>query len=257
MLLDGVKLVIMKITFLGTNGWYDTQTGNTISTFVETDKFNLVFDAGNGLYKLDSYVNFDKPIYLFISHLHIDHIEGLHTLDKIKQKVDLNIYCFEGHMDKLMTFLDSPFTSSPKNLTVNIKFHSFKEGEYTFPFAFTVKKLTHVDNAFGFRMNLDDKILTYCCDTSVGETDKQLSKGADLLIHECSYLKAPESNNWGHSSPVEVAEMAAKQGVKKLALTHFAANIYLSIKQRKEAEKVAKNIFSGSFAASDGLSVVI
>jgi ribonuclease Z len=252
-----LKLGVMKIIFLGTNGWYDTKTGNTICTFVETDKYNLIFDAGNGFYKLDRYINFNKPAYLFLSHLHVDHIEGLHTLDKLKQKLDLNIYCFEGYMKKLKYFLDSPFTANPKNMSINVKFQSFKEGEYKSPFNFTVKKLLHANAAFGFRINLDGKILSYCCDTALCENDKQLSKKADLLIHECSFLKKPESNAWGHSSPIEVARMALEQGIKKLALTHFDSSIYLSMKQRKEAEKLAKSIFPNSLVAKDDLEIVI
>jgi ribonuclease BN (tRNA processing enzyme) len=247
----------MKITFLGTNGWYDTKTGNTICTFVETDKYNLIFDAGNGFYKLDRYINFDKPAYLFISHLHVDHIEGLHSLAKINKKLNLTIYCFEGYMKKLKYFLDSPFTANPKELSINVKFHSFKEGEYKSPFTFTVKKLLHANSSFGFRVALDGKILSYCCDTALCENDEQLSKNVDLLIHECSFLKKREFNNWGHSSPIEVAEMASKQGVKKLALTHFDSSVYLSMKQRKETEKLAKKIFFGSFVAMDDLEVII
>jgi len=247
----------MKIIFLGTNGWYDTKTGNTICTFVETDKYNLIFDAGNGFSKLDRYINFDKPAYLFLGHLHIDHIEGLHTLAKINKKLDLNIYCFEGYIKKLKYLLDSPFTANPKELSINVKFHSFKEGEYKSPFNFTIKKLLHANGAFGFRINLDGKILSYCSDTAVCENDKQLSKDADLLIHECSFFEKPKSNEWGHSSPTEVAEMALEQGVKKLALTHFAADIYSSKMQRDKTEKLAKSIFPNSFAAKDDLEIII
>jgi ribonuclease BN (tRNA processing enzyme) len=247
----------MKITFLGTNGWYDTLDGNTISTLIETDKFNLIFDAGNGFYRLSKYINFKKPAYLFISHLHIDHIEGLHTLNKLKEKFDLTIYCFEGYIDKLKSFLDSPFTAPLKDLTVQVKLCSFKEGEYKIPFNFVVKKLLHADNSFGFRINLDGKILSYCCDTAVGKGDIELSKEADLLIHECSLFEKPESNGWGHSSPKEVAEMAKEQRVKKLALTHFDASVYTSMEKRKKAEKIAKKIFPNSFTAKDNLQIII
>ena len=247
----------MKITFLGTNGWYDTDCGNTICTLIETKAAYIILDAGNGIYKADKYIKKDLPVYLLLSHFHIDHIEGLHTLDKLKQKLDLNIYCFEGYMKKLKYFLDSPFTANPKELSINIKFCSFKEGSYKSPFSFAIKKLLHANNSFGFRINLDGKILSYCCDTALCENDKQLSKNVDLLIHECSFLKKTESNDWGHSSPVEVAEMALEQGVKKLALTHFDASIYLSTKQRKEAEELAKNIFPNLFVASDDLQIII
>jgi ribonuclease Z len=247
----------MKITFLGTNGWYDTPTGNTICTLMETDKFNIIFDAGNGFYKVGNYINFNKPTYLFISHLHIDHIEGLHTLDKLKEKLDLNIYCFEGYVNRLKIFLDSPFTAPLKNLKINAKLYSFKERKYKLPFNFEVKKLLHVNNSFGFRINLDGKVVSYCCDTAVGENDEILAKDADVLIHECSMLERPKDKGWGHSSPAEVAEMAKKQGVKKLALTHFDASIYTSMTKRQMAEKIAKKIFSKSFITKDGLQIKI
>ena len=51
----------MKATFLGTNGWYDTTTGNTVCILIETEKYDMVLDAGNGIHKLDSYVSGRKP----------------------------------------------------------------------------------------------------------------------------------------------------------------------------------------------------
>jgi ribonuclease BN (tRNA processing enzyme) len=36
----------MKIIFLGTNGWYDTKTGNTVSILIVTKEHNIVLDAG-------------------------------------------------------------------------------------------------------------------------------------------------------------------------------------------------------------------
>ena len=247
----------MKITFLGTNGWYDTQTGNTISTLLETDEFNLIFDAGNGLYKLNQYINFKKPTSLFISHLHLDHIEGLHTLARLNQRMNLNIYCSKEHLEKLKFFLNSPFTVNPENLLINVKIFTFEEKEYKMPFPFVVKKLLHKDNSFGFRVVLDEKIITYCCDTAICENDKVLSKDADLLIHECSSFERLNFNDWGHSSPEEIAEMAVEQGVKKLALTHFSANIYSSIEKREVAEKLAKKIFFNSFTTKDDLQINI
>ena len=70
----------MKITFLGTNGWYPTATGDTPCILIETKEHYIVLDAGNGIYKLDRYITENKPISLFISHFHIDHTSGLHTL---------------------------------------------------------------------------------------------------------------------------------------------------------------------------------
>ena len=46
----------MKLHFLGTNGWFDTRSGNTLSVLLDTDKAYIVFDAGGGFYKLDGYI---------------------------------------------------------------------------------------------------------------------------------------------------------------------------------------------------------
>ncbi|MEW5766288.1 MAG: hypothetical protein AB1797_01505 [bacterium] len=44
----------------------------------------MVCDAGFGFYKLKQYALSNKPVRLFISHLHYDHIIGLHTLPMFK-----------------------------------------------------------------------------------------------------------------------------------------------------------------------------
>ena len=70
----------MQVIFLGTNGWYDSPTGNTICTLINSDKYHIILDAGNCLYKADRYIKDDLPVFLFLSHFHLDHIEGLHVL---------------------------------------------------------------------------------------------------------------------------------------------------------------------------------
>ena len=74
----------MKIIFLGTNGWYDSATGNTVCTLIQTRKYDIVLDAGYGLAKLDKYCDGTKPVFILLSHFHLDHIAGLHTLVKFK-----------------------------------------------------------------------------------------------------------------------------------------------------------------------------
>jgi ribonuclease BN (tRNA processing enzyme) len=48
----------------------------------------------------------------------------------------------------------------------------------------------------------------------------------------------------------------AKQGnVKRLVLTHFDANWYRTMRDRKNAESEAKKIFEDTLAAYDGLEM--
>ena len=51
----------MKLIFLGTNGWYDTNTGNTICIMIETNKEYIILDAGSALYKIDQYITDENP----------------------------------------------------------------------------------------------------------------------------------------------------------------------------------------------------
>ena len=83
----------MKVTFLGTNGWYNYENHETSCVFIEAKKVNLIFDLGSGIKNLKK-INFTKkPTYIFLSHLHLDHIIGIHylsnydSLDTIENKM--------------------------------------------------------------------------------------------------------------------------------------------------------------------------
>ena len=91
----------MKIIFLGTNGWYATDVGNTTSILIESDEYHIIFDAGDGIYKIDQYITDEKPIILFLSHIHLDHIIGFHTFAKLPFKQEIMIYGYKGTQEGL------------------------------------------------------------------------------------------------------------------------------------------------------------
>lgn len=249
----------MKIIFLGTNGWYDTETGNTVCTLIDSAKFYLILDAGNGIYKIDRFIKEKKPVYLFISHLHIDHIEGLHILNKFKSLPLPYLQIFLGkEIKELNTFVNKPFTVPFDKLPFKAKVNEIKAGKNQLPFSFEVERLSHSGVCFGFRFYIDKKIISYCTDTGVCENDYKLSQKADVLIHESSLKEIdPLLSEWGHTTPDEAAQLAKKSGVKKLVLTHFAADIYLTLKERDVAIKKAKKIFNDIVAAKDNLMIEI
>lgn len=106
----------MRLIFLGTNGWYDTPTGNTLSILLETRKEYIILDAGNGLYKIDRHITMDKPIYLFISHFHLDHVVGLHILNKFNLSRGIEVYGPPGTKKFLTQLIRQPFTANLANL---------------------------------------------------------------------------------------------------------------------------------------------
>jgi ribonuclease BN (tRNA processing enzyme) len=72
----------MNVYFLGTSGWYDSNTGNTICVLVEAEKEYVILDAGNSFHKIDEYITRPKPVRLFTSHYHLDYVIVLHALNK-------------------------------------------------------------------------------------------------------------------------------------------------------------------------------
>ena len=252
----------MKIYFLGTNGWYTTPIADTPCVLIDSQEGYIVFDAGNGIYKIDKYIKENKPISLFISHFHIDHVSGLHILAKFNFPQGIDIYVAQGRKKDFKLLVNPPYIvginkneKNILNLKTKIRLHELEEGDNNIGFPVRMKKLSHGYVNHGFRVNLEGKSIVYSGDTKIVPNEFQLANGSDLLIHECSNIVSPKENIWGHTDPVQAAEFAKAAGVKKLILTHFSTD--LSLKQRKETEEKAKKIFSNTIAATDDLMLEI
>lgn len=252
----------MKIYFLGTNGWYTTPVADTACVLIDSKEGYVIFDAGNSIYKIDRYIKENKPISLFISHFHIDHVSGLHILAKFNFPQGIDVYVAQGRKKDFNLLVNPPYTvginkneANILNLKMSVRLHELKEGDNNIGFQVRMKKLFHGYVDHGFRVNLEGKSIVYSGDTKVVPDEFLIVKDADLLIHECSNIISPKVNNWGHTDPVEAAEFARDAGVKKLVLTHFSADF--SLEQRKETEKKAQVIFPNTVAATDDLILEI
>lgn len=244
----------MKVVFLGTNGWYDTALGNTLSVLLETNKYYIVFDAGNGFYKLDKFIKDDKPIYLFLSHFHLDHIIGLHILKKFNFKQGINIFGPAGIKKYVGRLVSFPYSAPLTKLCTKVILREFKNN-LEFPFVIEAKRLLHEGTCFGYRVFVDGKSIVFCTDTGKCDNFKILAKNADLLITESSLPAGVADNKWPHLNPETAAQIAKSAGVRKLALVHFDASQYLHIKDRVEAEKASKKIFKNTLVCYDNMKI--
>jgi ribonuclease BN (tRNA processing enzyme) len=244
----------MKVTFLGTNGWYDTKTGNTICILIETDKAYIVFDAGNGIYKIDNHIRSQKPIYLFISHMHLDHVTGLHIFNKFKFKQSINIIIPLSLKSTLQKLISRPITIPLNKLPFKVRVNTF-DRKINAPFSIQAFKLNHPSPCWGYRLETEGKIIAYGVDTGRCKNLYLLAKNADLFIAECSYRKGEIHKGWIHLNPEQAAEVAKQAKTKKLALVHFDASRYLTFRDRQQAEKAAQVIFKNTFAARDNLKI--
>ncbi|MCR3760691.1 MBL fold metallo-hydrolase [Clostridium felsineum] len=246
---------MLKITLLGTNGWFDSITGSTPSILIEHNDYYIVLDAGNGISKLKKYTNCDKPVYLFLSHFHIDHISGLHTLLLNNFSKGLYIMLQKGGEQILKNFMNAPFTVPLKKLPFNTEIIEVPNLSYPFPFNVTFLPLSHSSYTLGIRLEIGDKIITYSTDTSYCFNAVKLAKNADLLISECS-MKSQETTDASiHLNPELAAKIAKEACATKLILTHFDASRYSSMEERIEAALASNAIFNNTLAGYDGLEI--
>jgi Metal-dependent hydrolases of the beta-lactamase superfamily III len=221
---------------------------------IRTRNENVILDAGLGLYKIHSLITNDKPIYLFISHYHLDHIFGVHTLPLFDFRQGIQVYGPSGIKKYFGGLIRGPYTLPLGKLRTKVCLNDLAAGKRP-PFDLEFRKLRHPALCYGYRFKLEGKVVTYCTDTGMNGNIVRLAKGADLFISECSLKPGQQQKSWGHMNP-ELAGSAAKEaGAKKLVLTHFAADIYTGKKDRAVALTAARRVFKRTTVACDGMMI--
>ena len=205
--------------------------------------------------KLDWYINDEKPVYLFLSHFHLDHICGLHILNKFSFSHGLHIFGQKGTGKILNTFVNEPFTMPLGKLPFNINIIEVPDQIKDLPFQTNVLNMKHSSSTLGIRIVVENRIIVYCPDTGYCDNAVQLAENADLLLAECAYSPGQVDDNWPHLNPESAARIAVESNAKKLILVHFDANNYQTFDDRRKAEDIAISKFPASFAGFDGMKI--
>lgn len=136
-------------------------------------------------------------------------------------------------------------------MKTEIRLHELAEEGEMIPFKAAAIKQHHAYVDHGYRLELEGKVLSYTGDCGVSEKLIELVRDADLLIAEAGNKETKDPNLWGHLSPTQSATVAKEQNVKHLILTHFGADVFNSIEERKLAQEEARKIFPNTVAAND------
>ena len=247
---------MVKAVVLGTNGWYDTKIANTISLLIQTKEYTIILDAGLGINNLTNYYDPNLPAYLFISHIHMDHIYGIHTLERLGFKKGLTIFGQPSLKEELSKIFCYPYTIAPEKLSFDVSYCDAVNEPEKLPFKYEVAKLRHAAPTIGIRLEIENKIISYIADTGYCENAVKLAKGADLLFTESAHpVATPEVGEWPHLGPEADARIANEAEAKELVLVHFNPVHYPTLESRTLAEKTAKAIFPNSRAGFDGLEI--
>lgn len=99
------------------------------------------------------------------------------------------------------------------------------------------------------------KKLAYTGDTLPCAATAKAAKGADLLIHDCTFGsdREAEAAEAKHSTAAQAAKVAKKAGVKRLLLTHLSGRYLDTAPLLSEA----RAIFPGTAVADDGMKIEV
>jgi phosphoribosyl 1,2-cyclic phosphodiesterase len=220
--------------------------GNTSCVQVTlSDGTELVLDAGTGIRTLGlSLAPSDRPLHILLTHLHLDHIQGLMFFAPMfRPESDIVIYGpaapADGDMplrERLARYISAPLTPIEiRELPCHMSFREADPTEWRIgPATIRAASVTHRGPTLGYRITEGDQSIVYVPDhepglgTSLDALEDEWISGldlacdADLLLHDAQYTDAeyPHHLGWGHSSITDALTFARRARAGRLVGFH-------------------------------------
>lgn len=285
-----------------------TPTRGSSSVVLRLGRELLMFDCGEGTQRqmVKAHVGFQRPMKIFISHLHGDHVLGLpgllQSMSLLRREKPLHIYGPIGLVQYVKAFSDSlggpgfpvvlyeikesgvifysekyQVIAVPAKHRVTAWSYCFIEADRRGRFYPEKAKELGVPRGelwgrlhSGESVMVDDRIIepnlvsgptrsgrkiVYSGDTAPNSELVALSRGADLLIHESTFLDelADRAEEDGHTTALQAAELAKEAEVKQLVLTHLSSRY----PDPSVVLEEAKTVFDNVVVAEDFLEINI
>jgi len=222
--------------------------GNTSCIEVRPEDGSLVvLDAGTGIRKLGLALDGSTPtrIDILLSHLHLDHLEGLGFFAPLwDPRTELHIWGPPSPVhplsDRIAQYLSPPlFPVRLAEVPARIRLHDAPEEPWQLGSAtLRAAAIVHRGPTVGYRIEEAGKVLAYLTDHEPARAAElpstpaewvsgyAIAEGADVLFHDCQYTdeEYPSRAGFGHSSARHVADFARLAGVGRLLLFHHDPN---------------------------------
>lgn len=249
---------MITVTVLGSNGWYENENGLTTCILMRTGRETIVLDAGSGLSRMRRLVDPTLPAYLFLSHLHLDHLTGFQTMSLYDFQQGLTIIAPLDGKETLEKILCPPFMSSPTTYPYPCRIVDARDISTTMalPFEVSALPLVHAIPDTGYRFVIDGKVIAFVLDTAHCDNAVTLAKDADLLITEAGFTPG-QTGAAGHMDPKTVARLSIDANVKRTLAVHFGAASYVTMADRLNAISDARSIFPNLITGVDYLEVTV
>lgn len=218
--------------------------GNTSCVEVRlNDDTLIILDAGTGIRPLGVAIQKDLPetIHLFLTHLHLDHLEGLGFFGPLwRPDIDLHIWGPPSPLRNLEhrigQYLSPPlFPVHLQDIPSNPTFHDVPDDEWKIGAArIMARPVSHRGPTVGYRLQENGQSLAYIPDhePALGldlrsvepewVSGHALASGIDVLLHDAQYSEDeyPMRVGWGHSSVAHTVDYALIHEVRQLVMFH-------------------------------------
>ena len=218
--------------------------GNTSCVEVRpSDDRLIVIDAGTGIRNLGVWMGAAHPkhIDLLLTHLHLDHIEGLGFFTPIwDPECEIHIWGppspTRSLREGMARYFSPPlFPVHLDDIPSDLHFHDVPEEEWELgPTRIIAQPVNHPGPTVGYRLEDQGKVLTYISDhepamgidlTAVSPdwiSGYSLAYGADVMFHDSQYTEEeyPHRVGWGHSSISDMVTFALITKVRRLFMFH-------------------------------------
>lgn len=239
----------MKVTFWGTRGSLAAAGPETVryggnTSCVEVrgeDGTLLVLDAGTGIRRLGAAVGEVRCVDVLLTHLHMDHLQGLGFFAPIYQPgLEVHIWgppsATLNLQARLARYLSPPlFPLRLRELPCRLTLHDVPLGRFRIGgLEVQADLVCHPGPTVGYRIMEGGVSVAYIPDhepalgaprfpqESAWTSGYALAAGADLLIHDTQYTDDEYLAyvGWGHSAISHVLAFAQLTGVKRLVSFH-------------------------------------
>jgi phosphoribosyl 1,2-cyclic phosphodiesterase len=203
----------------------------------------VILDAGTGIRELGVRLVQEgaERMFLLLTHLHVDHLEGLGMFEPIwRKQTELHIWGPASPVasleQRIATYFSPPlFPVHLSEVPATIEYHDASESEWQIDGAgFTSSAIIHPGPTVGYRIESKGRVLAYLtdhepalgADLAIDASDWisgfALAHRADVLIHDCQYTPQEYEDRvgFGHSTTEHVARFAETTEVDRVLLFH-------------------------------------
>jgi ribonuclease BN (tRNA processing enzyme) len=215
----------VELTVLGSHGTWPDAGGATTGYLLSHDGFRLWLDLGTGtMANLLGHIGLLDVDAVVISHRHPDHLLDLYPyffarLFHPDRPLGLPLYVPPGAFDHIRALLSD---QGGEEMATVFEARTVDPGEEfeAGPFRFRTAPMEHPVPTLGMRIEADGSVLAYTADTGPAEAVVRLSREADVLLSEATWLEVPTWASPIHLTAGQAGEHATRAGVGRLVLTH-------------------------------------